>query len=196
MAEVSHALPPVLQRREGFEDLRHRAAAQDEPQTVINREIRDARRRSEEESLLAERLFEPFQVERKGRIRIRRTHARHIGAEHVPVIAEGLDGFGWYAIEHMRQSRRLHGEGNGGPKQGGIRPLRQDARCGRDAAGIQSWARCALIDHIGDQRSVAINVCADLHHRRLAISAGQRRYIRLRHDIGDVHGRPMQPLET
>src|SRR5271167_796521 len=53
-----------------------------------------------------------------------------------------------------------------------------------------------LFDDIGDQRGIAVNVGADLQHRRLAVATGERSQIRLWHDVGNMHRGPGLVLEA
>ena len=71
---------------------------------------------AEEEILLAEHLLEALEIESKCGCRLSNPHARHIGAKHVPVFGESLEGFGRHAAEHVRKSGRLQGKGNHRPK--------------------------------------------------------------------------------
>jgi hypothetical protein len=53
-----------------------------------------------------------------------------------------------------------------------------------------------LLQNISNQSGVAINVCADLQHRRFAVAAGQRYQIRFGHDHGNVHALPRDVFEA
>ena len=57
-------------------------------------------------------------------------------------------------------------------------------------------AGAPALDFAHDQLTIAINVRADLQHRRLAIASRQRRQVGFRHDGGDLDRSPRQTLEA
>ena len=62
VAKCAHTLAPRIQPMEGLGDLRRRTAAHNEPQAVIQGEIRDARFGAEEKSMLADHFLQTLQV--------------------------------------------------------------------------------------------------------------------------------------
>jgi hypothetical protein len=128
VANCPHAFSPGLERWVRVENFRDRTAALHKPEIVINREVGNAGCCAEEEALFAEHLIETFQIQSKRSRCFGKPHARQIRAKHISVFGERLLGLRRNAAEHVRQPRRLQGEGNHGPKQRRVGPLREDAR--------------------------------------------------------------------
>src|SRR5713101_4078374 len=101
VTERAHPFSPGLDSTEGLEDLRRRTAAENEPEAVIEGEIRDAGLCAQEECLIAEHFFQSIEVQTKRRARLRAAHPRYIRAKGVAVFAKRFDRFGWRAAEHV-----------------------------------------------------------------------------------------------
>src|SRR5262249_30733360 len=70
-------------------------------------------------------------------------------------------------------------------------------RVGRaTAGGIKARGGVAALEFAHDQLAIAIDVRADLQHRRSTVASGQRRQVGFWHNHGDLHRSPGQGLET
>ena len=100
--------------------------------------------------------------------------------------------------ETLRQRARIESERHADDRreQRAVEIERQCIRGAGIGAAIQARLWKAPLQLAQDALRVAIDIRADLHHRRLAIAAGQRHEIRFRHDHGDRHGAPRQPLDA
>ena len=70
-------------------------------------------------------------------------------------------------------------------------------RVGRaTAGGIKARGGVPALEFAHDQLAIAIDVRADLQHRRFTVASGQRRQVGFWHNHGDLHRSPGQGLET
>jgi hypothetical protein len=86
-------------------------------------------------------------------------------------------------------------DADGGEEHGLLRPPGKRVGCAV-AGGIKARSGVAALELAHDQLAIAINVRADLHHRRLAITSGQRRQVGFWHDDRDLDRSPGQALEA
>ena len=100
--------------------------------------------------------------------------------------------------ESFRQRLRAEAERHADDRreQSAIEIERQGVRRARVAAAIEARLGKTALQLAQDQLRIAIDVGADLHHRRLAVAARQRCEIGLRHDHGNRHGPPRQAMST
>src|SRR5260370_9826527 len=77
VTEGVHAVAPGRDLTEGLEDLRHRTAAEYEPEAVIRVKIGKDWLRAEKKSLIAEHFFQALEVQTERGTRLRATHPRN-----------------------------------------------------------------------------------------------------------------------
>jgi len=192
-----HARKPSLDQRIPVEQCRQRLRPADKPDTVKQREIGDRQFRPGHMLLAGGKLLlQPREGLVQHRRRLRQRHAQRVGvaAHGLAVGHEGLDLSRRQVRQHRLHAGRLHRVGHGGRKQRAVDPGSHDVRL----RGLRHWIQRRIgrhaVQHRADQRRIAIDIGADLHDRRAAVTARERRDIGLGHDRRNFHRAPGQAL--
>src|SRR6185503_2897008 len=101
-------------------------------------------------------------------------HAARTGAHFCTVLGECLGSFGRVALEQECSTCRTKAITHRGPEQYGVRPLRDDSRRAVAALRMKAGRWLAMLQHVTDERRVAINVRADLQQRCSPIATRKR----------------------
>ncbi len=165
-----------------------------EPQRVVGRKVGHAWRITQQKRLLFEHGRQAAQVAAVGRGGIARAQAGHVGAHGTAVGGKSLRRFGRLPGKHGRCTLGAEVVAHGGPEQGAVGPLRQHAGNAFLPRGEQRRPGLAVLQHIADQRGVAIDVGADLQKRRATVATRERQHIGLGHDARNDHALPGQLL--
>ena len=197
VAQRRHAVHPIEHRRRGIKNVcQRRDAMAREPQRVVGRKICRTGLDTKQKVVLFHHVCNAPQVRAVGCRGLRRTHAVHAAAHGTAVGGKGLRrALGRIGKQHGGAAR-LQVVGHGRPEQRVVGPVGQDARHALERRRVQRRLRLQVLQHRGDQRSVAINVGADLQHRRAPVTAGQRQHVGLGQDAGHHHRLPGQLLEA
>jgi len=177
----------------------HRRSAQ-EPQAVRNGEIRQRRRRAEQEfAFLARQLL--LQPGHEGRpvvlCLLQRDPAYRTTAEQLrTILAEHLGKGLGHLGKAQRQGGRLEHQAHRVEEQHRVSPLRQRRDNELLAFGEQCRRGLFRFEATRDQGGVAIDIRADLQHRRAPITAGQSGQVRLWHHRRNGYRAPRQLLEA
>ena len=171
-----------------------------EPEAVRDGEIRQRRRSAQQElALLARQLLLQARHEhRPVALGLLQRHPAHraVGEQLRAVLAEHLNELLGHLGETQRHGFGLEDQAHGIQKQYRVGPLSKRRRSELLTFGEQRRSGLLRFQPTSDQRRVAVDIGADLQHRRTPVAPGQRGEIRLGHDRRDHHRTPGQLLES
>ena len=193
MSYPGHAVHPGHNSRRGVKNLcQDRGANAGEPQRVKHRKVGDARRIAQQEGRLIQHVRQAAQEGLVGTGGVSGPQPHHAGAHGLAVVCKSFGGFRRNVGKHVRETFGLKVVGHGGPEQRVVGPVGQHTRHTFAVGGVQRRLWCQGLQHIGDQRGVAINVSANLQYGCFAVTARQGNHLRLGHDGGNDDRLPGQ----
>ena len=199
MAEAEHTAKPGGDFRVIVDQRRGNRRAAQEPQAMGHGKIGERRFTEEEIALLALQLA--LQCAHQCRPIVLgllqwQPSRRTTGKQRATVGGESLGELRRHLGEAQRHRLGLEHQRHGMLEQDRVSPLRQQADIELLTFGQQRRGCLLGFQAASDQRGIAVDVGANLQHRRLAVAAGQRGEIGLGHQWRDHHRTPGQLLEA